>query len=53
MIIDQLALYKIMDVMIEIDLLKGRYNWSQVRESMMKRIPDTPVDMLEQFLGKK
>lgn len=31
----------------------GRYNWLQVRNSMVKGIPDTRIDMLEQFLGKE
>ena len=30
-----------------------RYNWPQVRDSMVKGIPDTQIDILEQFIGKK
>ena len=41
-------------LLIKIDQsCKGRYNWPQVRDSMVKGIPDTQIDMLEQFLGKK
>lgn len=41
-------------LLIKIDKsCKGRYNWSQVRDRMVKGIPDTQIDMLEQFLGKK
>ena len=41
-------------LLIKIDKsCKGRYNWPQVRDRMVKGIPDTQIDMLEQFLGKK
>ena len=34
-------------------LCNGRYNWLQVRDNMIKGIPDNRTDMLEQFLARK
>ena len=34
-------------------LCNGRYNWLQMRDDMVKGIPDNRIDMLEQFLRKK
>ena len=42
------------ELLIKIDqICNNRYNWSQVRDSMVRRIPDTQMDMLEQFLERQ
>ena len=34
-------------------LCHGRYNWSKVRDDLIKGMPDNRTDMLELFLQKK
>ncbi len=34
-------------------LCHGRYNWSKVRDDLIKGMPDNRIDMLELFLQKK
>lgn len=34
-------------------LCNGRYNWLQVRDDMVKDIPDNQIDMLDKFLRKE
>lgn len=42
------------ELLTKIDqLCHGRYNWAQVRDDMITRIPDNQTDSLEQFLKKE
>lgn len=34
-------------------LCHGRYNWQQIRDTLIESIPDNSIDMLESFLEKK
>ena len=34
-------------------LCHGRYNWQQIRDNLVKSMPDNRIDMLERFLEKK
>lgn len=41
------------EALTEIDrLCNGRYQWTQLRDDLVKRLPDTRTDMLEDFLEK-
>jgi hypothetical protein len=42
------------EMLIRIDqLCNGRYNWIQIRDNMIKGLPDNRTDMLELFLDKE
>ena len=42
------------DLLTKIDqLCHERYNWVQIKDDVIKRIPDNQTDALEQFLEKK
>lgn len=42
------------EMLIRIDqLCDGRYNWIQIRDNMLKRLPGNRIDILEQFLDKE
>ena len=42
------------DMLTRIDrLCHGRYHWTQIRDNMLKGLPDNRTDMLERFLEKE